>query len=225
MECLNCKKKIESGFKFCPTCGSPVTMYPECKKCKKKISRSAKFCPYCGHTASNDTALKKDTKPAGALKSYSFRKMPVRISEGSDFKQEFRLDDKCRPLNYVKNIYHDNDSNMITDEATGLMWQKAGSELLDYKACSGYIKSMSIRASSGYTNWRLPTIPELISLLEPSIENNDLYIDPLFDYQQRYSWSSDLASIGKVWYINFSTCKVDWYYANSENYVRAVRSI
>ena len=78
--------------------------------------------------------------------------------------------------------YQDKGDGTVTDLVTGLMWQKSpdrnGDGVINYSDKLYYDEAVALAASfnlAGYTNWRLPTIKELYSLImfsgaEPSPE-------------------------------------------------------
>ncbi len=59
--------------------------------------------------------------------------------------------------------YQDNGDGTITDLVTGLMWQKSlPDDKYTYQECVAYADTSTL---SGYSDWRLPTIKELYSLI------------------------------------------------------------
>lgn len=150
-----------------------------------------------------------------------------------------------------KNAFIDNGDGTITDDVTGLMWQKTGSNNHIYQSYTQvYIDNLNNKKIAGYNDWRLPTLEELASLLKslpalpkikeglpyileiknkglPSIFGNErinnLYIDSSFDKKQWYCWTSDKTSDG-AWCVNFNDGVVDWNKEGINGYVRAVRS-
>jgi hypothetical protein len=58
-------------------------------------------------------------------------------------------------------IYTDNGDGTITDEVTGLLWQKAFSEVHWADAAA----AAAATTTGGYTDWRVPSIKELYSLI------------------------------------------------------------
>lgn len=120
-----------------------------------------------------------------------------------------------------------NGDKVIVDQATSLMWQQSGSEnSMTYNEAQEYIEILNQQQFAGYTDWRLPTIEELGSLLEPQLSNG-FFINPIFDEKQILCWSADVEGRSKsgMWGIDFSYPYVLWYiYPDSNPYVRAVRS-
>lgn len=122
-----------------------------------------------------------------------------------------------------ENDFVDNKDGTITDGNTGLMWQKSGSnEYMQYDQAHAYINQINIAEFAGYNDWRLPTLEELASLLESKPMNKGLYIDPVFDDEQYWCWSSDKRSVGGAWGVDFDDGYVYWNVFNY--YVRGVRS-
>lgn len=59
-------------------------------------------------------------------------------------------------------VYKDNKNSTISDIQTGLIWQKTISEKLTWKEALTYANKATF---GGYTDWRIPTIKELYSLI------------------------------------------------------------
>ncbi len=66
--------------------------------------------------------------------------------------------------------YVDNGNGTVTDLVTGLMWQQGYSGKMTYSQAVASAASFSL---AGYTDWRLPTIKELYSLIDFSGEDVD----------------------------------------------------
>jgi eukaryotic-like serine/threonine-protein kinase len=52
---------------------------------------------------------------------------------------------------------------------------------------------------SGLAGWRLPTVPELMTLLRPPATREDLCVDPCFDPGLRWVWSADTSTSTGAW--------------------------
>ncbi|SLM31797.1 putative Mitogen-activated protein kinase kinase kinase [Desulfamplus magnetovallimortis] len=155
----------------------------------------------------------------------NLRKESVTVSD-SNFQEIFALNDTGRPVMYIRNEYNDNDNGTITDHATGLMWQKSGSDnALSYDDAKRYISHLNLERFAGFNDWRIPTIEELLSLLEPEKINSSLYIDSLFDPLQQWCWSSDMRTAHSGWFVFYYLGNVYWDYLDLDNYVRGVRHI
>ncbi len=65
---------------------------------------------------------------------------------------------------FIKNqaSYTNNGNSTITDNVTGLMWQKSY-EVMTYAEAVKVVKTFNL---AGYSDWRLPTIKELYSLMD-----------------------------------------------------------
>lgn len=139
----------------------------------------------------------------------------------------------------------DNKDGTVTDRATELMWQKSGSlERLDNRAAKEYIKQLNSRMFADYSDWRMPTIEELMSLLNRH-KKNGVYITPELANHQTTCWSADQTEYRSgAWIVNFSQGEVRearWrssqsggslapgsmgsVHKNTTNYVKAVRSV
>ncbi len=174
--------------------------------------------------ASSKKVSPEPAQQATAKPRYKLRSEPLTVSD-DEYKQVFKLNDNGKPKAYVQNDYQDNGDGTITDRATGLMWQQSGSDdYLAYADAEKYVASLNREHFAGYKDWRLPTVDELASLLEPDEQSNDQYINPVFSDEQWWCWSADKRSSGSAWVVDFSYGNVFWYYNGSNYYVRAVRS-
>ncbi len=112
--------------------------------------------------------------------------------------------------------------SLVVDCATGLMWQRSGSkEEKTYDEAKEYIAELNHQKFGDYSDWRLPTLEEAMSLMER--QRSALYIHPIFDEEQSWIWTADLYSASYAWnvYFDYGRCYDGNVYYNY--YVRAVR--
>jgi hypothetical protein len=92
---------------------------------------------------------------------------------------------------------------LVIDHATGLMWQQSGSSnYLTYAEAEKYIRDLNNQRFGGYNDWRLPTLEEAMSLMEPK-KHDDLFLDPVFDHKQWWIWTADKSSASSAWCVYF----------------------
>lgn len=118
-----------------------------------------------------------------------------------------------------------NGAELVIDYATGLTWQQGGSyKCMAFAAAQEYIAQLNREKFAGYSDWRLPTIDETLSLIEQKSNEHGLRIDPVFDKSQRWIWTADQEASGRAWVVGFyfGFCAYDSVHNGS--YVRAVRS-
>jgi SAM-dependent methyltransferase len=118
------------------------------------------------------------------------------------FKAEFRVGSGDFPNQFDPQSINEDD--VVVDKASGLMWHHSGSETpLDFFAAQEWIDDLNIQRYAGYSDWRLPTTEELLSLIETDKMNGDVRIDPLFSNVQSVIWTGDDDCPGRSWAVNF----------------------
>ena len=133
--------------------------------------------------------------------------------KGKGFKNQFE----------AKSI---NGDKVVVDRASDLMWQQSGSsKYINYNAAKKFIDDLNNKGFAGFNDWRMPTLEEAMSLMETEKKNGNLYIDPVFDKQQDWIWTSDLVQgESRAWVVDFNYGYCGWVSFDNNNYVRAVRS-
>jgi serine/threonine-protein kinase len=75
---------------------------------------------------------------------------------------------------------------------------------------------------AGRSDWRLPTAPELLSLLNPTPHGEDFCVQPAFDRRQRTLWSCDRRSFRAAWFVDLEMGFAAWRDFSAGCWVRAV---
>jgi len=119
----------------------------------------------------------------------------------------------------------DNGDGTVTDRLTGLMWIKGDTEEMTWQAALDYVKRLN---TGSHTDWRLPNVEELRSLVDYSQTNPSLPPGhPFTNVVASYYWSSTTYAFysGYAWYVNFyfGSGGGDGGDKSLSSYVRAVR--
>jgi hypothetical protein len=176
----------------------------------------------------------------------SLRKKPLKITgiKITDMLLEYDFFDRSRNTKGAfVNDFVDNNDGTVSDKATGLMWQKSCSpNFLENWAAKEYIIELNKKRFAGHSDWRMPTVEELASLLLKSSKSG-VHIDPVFSHEGTICWTVDKCDAFETnhsgaWIVDFRQGQIlqafypdsdmrhiDWYAKNILNYVKAVRSL
>jgi hypothetical protein len=128
----------------------------------------------------------------------------------------------CLTIASLHASYVDNGNGTVTDTTTGLMWKKVSSSILTWEQALAYCEGLSL---GGYTDWRLPTKKELISLVDESRNDPSINTNYFPDTAASWYWSSTTHAV-----VTDYAFSVDFYFgfasANDKSdsyYARAVR--
>ncbi|MGK5094645.1 DUF1566 domain-containing protein [Deltaproteobacteria bacterium TL4] len=75
----------------------------------------------------------------------------------------------------------------MQDQGTGLTWQKGDGGDMDWESALSYCEGLSLE---GYSDWRLPNIKELHSLVDYSTYNYSIQTTYFSSFSSTYYWSS-----------------------------------
>jgi len=125
----------------------------------------------------------------------------------------------------------DNGDGTITDSATNLMWAKDGNDAgcnngskITWASAITYCEGLDF---AGHTDWRLPNIKELISIMDYGTKTPAINATFFPHTQSDYYWSSstsfDMSAF--AWHGDFSFSNVFLTNKTTSLYIRCVRSI
>lgn len=103
----------------------------------------------------------------------------------------------------------DNGDNTVTDVMTGLMWAKSAN-IGAAMTWSAALNAVQTRTDGNHSDWRLPNVKELETLLDISKSPGPClpgdYAGKFLDVQAAYWTSTTLASnVNNAWYVNIGT--------------------
>lgn len=185
-------------------------------------------------------SAKEDGYPIVDTGQVTFYNNTGEISEPSEDEEFYGQD-----ANYTGNTpkYTDNGDGTITDNVTGLMWQKDPGEKMTWEEAVENVQDFNL---GGYDDWRLPTIKELYSLIQfngttgtsgetsiPYIDTNyfeftygDVTGERFIDSQYATSTIYDSTTMGNnvtMFGVNFADGRIKGYPIDKDFYVMYVR--
>ena len=122
------------------------------------------------------------------------------------------------------NFSRDNTKEVVTDSATGLMWQDDAAAKTGGKIWADAIDYCEGLSLGGYNDWHLPNRNELKSIVDRSRYNPS--IDPTFqnvDSNSYWSSTTDASGTSGAWAVRFYYGYDRWGDKTHLGYVRCVR--
>lgn len=125
--------------------------------------------------------------------------------------------------NGIASVYTDNGNGSVTDAVTTLMWQKQDDGTTKtWEGAIAYCQGLTL---AGYSDWRLPNVKELSSLVDDSRYSPSINTTYFPNTQSSSYWSSTTYSYDTAlaWFVNFHIGYTNYSDKTNPYYVRCVR--
>jgi serine/threonine protein kinase len=158
----------------------------EMKESLQNLSLHAPLCPV--------TTAPSPSLPVPEV----LRNSPANLC-GARARRQLDLTELNRPRRYIDSDFREHQHG-IFDQATGLLWRPGGSDFaLSWKEACHYIHQLNDHPEAAIRSWRLPTISELLSLLDECYNQT---APELFNPRKQWIWSSDAHGSQERWFLN-----------------------
>ena len=98
----------------------------------------------------------------------------------------------------------------VTDRTTGLMWQRAGTDIMSNRSMKREVARINKEQFAGYADWRLPSMAEALSLLESEKMANDQYLHRCFSDEQPFVFVDAIRKPGGQWFVDYKQGRAFW---------------
>lgn len=151
----------------------------------------------------------------------SLRREPGNICR-SRGQEAFAVNALFRPLAPICNRLQVS-GELVLDQATALQWNRQASRYpLSFTEAQAYVAELNAHKMHGIDRWRVPTVNELLSLLDDG-ELRCFPDDP--ELPVRWFWSCDRHGHHESWYVNMDMGFAGVQDLNCRNRVRAVAEV
>jgi serine/threonine-protein kinase len=151
----------------------------------------------------------------------SLRREPGNICR-SRGQEAFAVNALFRPLAPICNRLQVS-GELVLDQATALQWNRQASRYpLSFTDAQAYVAELNAHKMHGIDRWRVPTVNELLSLLDDG-ELRCFPDDP--ELPVRWFWSCDRHGHHESWYVNMDMGFAGVQDLNCRNRVRAVADV
>lgn len=132
-------------------------------------------------------------------------------------------------LNFNSMSFTDNLNDTLTDDVTGLVWQKTADDIArTWDDAVGYCNSLNSMNFGGHdSGWRLPALVELDTIMDLSVDTDTgaAAINPIFTGTAAAGyWTSteDPDDSGQAWILDYGSTEDDIVAKSATHYVRCM---
>ena len=161
-----------------------------------------------------DPGLPGKDSPLPEITSCKLDSLPREVIE-SDIpeivKKHNFYDRKYNKEGRFDNYFVDNgDGLTVTDMVTSIMWQRGGFDIGSIRKMEAGIEQLNRDGFAGYSDWRLPTLEEALSLMEPDANSKEIRLHPCFSREQPFIFVANRRYPGGYWFADFKAGNVFW---------------
>lgn len=151
------------------------------------------------------------------------RSTPVKVTPKLA-PEVFSCDPLWRPLRFRSSqSLQQTGRGTVRDLSTGLVWQSPGPpDPMNWRDAQTYVERLRTGSHGGVGTWRLPTVDELFTCLDPPHLNSSHCAPSAFESGKTCLWSCDRSSFMGAWYVDMELGFASWADQSSLFFVRPV---
>ncbi|MDA8419181.1 MAG: DUF1566 domain-containing protein [Desulfobacteraceae bacterium] len=120
-------------------------------------------------------------------------------------------DSKHHPEGRFATYLVDNEDGLTVSEMiTGIMWQRNGCDITSIRKIHDYIAETNHQRLAGHADWRLPTLAEAMSLMQPEKNSRGQHLHPCFSRQQPFIFVAEQRQPGGYWFVDYKQATAFW---------------
>ncbi len=102
------------------------------------------------------------------------------------------------------------DLSVLIDLKTSLMWQRGGLDISSIRTMRREVENLNEKKIAGFSDWRLPTMEEALSLVEPQRNPKGVYLSPAFSKEQPFIFVAAQRKPGGYWFVDYKQGRAFW---------------
>jgi hypothetical protein len=119
-------------------------------------------------------------------------------------------DSKINPAGSFGKHLCDGGPHTVIDQRTGLMWQRGGLDIASLRTMNKMIEKLNEEGFADHHDWRLPTLEEAMSLLEPERNDKGIYLNSNFSREQPFIFVAAQRTPGGYWFVDYKQGSAFW---------------
>ncbi len=102
------------------------------------------------------------------------------------------------------------DGLTVIDERTGLMWQRKGLDVCSARSMKRAMERVNQSKWAGYSDWRMPSLAEAMSLLEADVGDGGIHLNACFSKEQPFIFVNARRVPTGYWFVDYKQGRVYW---------------
>jgi len=124
-------------------------------------------------------------------------------------KNNFYDGELNRSGSFENHLYH-HGPDIIVDTRTGLMWQRSGLDITSSRSLNRQLEQLNKEGLHAHHDWRLPSVEEAMSLMQPEANIKDIHLDTNFSKEQPFIFTSARRTPGGYWFVDYKHGRIFW---------------
>lgn len=150
-------------------------------------------------------------KVVGDVVTLPTRQVTIPELEVSDIIEKWDFfDAELNPSGNFVNHLHDSGQKTLVDQRTGLMWQRGGLDITSIRTMTRNIAALNDKGYAGFKDWRLPTLEESLSVMEPQQNGKGVFLNSNFSREQPFVFVAAQRTPGGYWFVDYKQGRVFW---------------